>query len=103
MSLKKFDLKRDFTAGVHLFKAPSPPRVLFGVVKQFCKFYETGQKQSVKLLQNMDSNTTQYPPPPMPPPSHTLSVYIYEGGKGVGEVNQRGAIVHKAGSKYHND
>jgi hypothetical protein len=42
---------------------------------------ESGQKQSVKLLQNMASNTTQYPPPP---PSHTLSVYtvlsLWEGG-----------------------
>jgi hypothetical protein len=43
---------------------------------------ESGQKQSVKLLQNMIYN------PPPPPYSHTLSVYIVrlllEGGRGGG-------------------
>ncbi len=34
---------------------------------------ESGQKQSVILLQNMVYNTTQHPRPP--PHSHTLSVY----------------------------
>jgi hypothetical protein len=50
----------------------------------------------------MVSNTTQHPPPP---PSHKLSVYtillLWEGGE-VGEMNQielRGVIAHKAGSK----
>ncbi len=33
---------------------------------------EFGQKQSVKLLQNMVYSTIQHPPPP--PPRHTLSV-----------------------------
>jgi hypothetical protein len=42
---------------------------------------ESGQKQSVKLLQNMVYNTTQHLTPP--PPSHTLSVYslLWEGGR----------------------
>ncbi len=50
---------------------------------------ESGQKQSVKLLQNMGYSTIQHPPRPQ---SHTLSVYMYctyytvhlvrEGGKG---------------------
>ncbi len=43
---------------------------------------ESGQIQSVKLLENMVSNTTQHPPPP----SHTL---YFDKGKGGGEVNQR--------------
>jgi hypothetical protein len=51
---------------------------------------ETGQKQSIKLLQIMVSNTTQHPPPP-PPPYHTFSILYFGFGKGggVGEVNQR--------------
>ncbi len=36
---------------------------------------ESGQKQSVKLLQNMIYNTTQHPPPTPHPHSHTLSAY----------------------------
>ncbi len=35
---------------------------------------ESGQIQSVKLLQNIVSNKTQHP---QPPPSHTLSVPMY--------------------------
>jgi hypothetical protein len=44
---------------------------------------ESGQKQSVKLLQNMVSNTS--------PPSHTLYImYFYFGERGgVGEAYQR--------------
>ncbi len=67
---------------------------------------ESGQIQSVKLLQNMVSNTTQHPPPP---PRHTLSC-IYctlTQGWGGGEVNYSEkvieAIVHKARSKYQHD
>ncbi len=45
---------------------------------------ESGQKQSVKLMQNMVSNTTQQHPPP--PPSNTLpvSTVLWEGGEGEG-------------------
>ena len=65
---------------------------LFGVVKQFVGS-KSGQKQSVKLLQNMVYSiysTIQHPPPPHPPPpppphSNTLSVYtvhlVWEGGE----------------------
>jgi hypothetical protein len=35
---KKIDLLRDFAAGVYLSEAPSPPRFVFRVVKQFCRF-----------------------------------------------------------------
>ncbi len=50
---------------------------------------ESGQIESVKLMQNMVSSRSQHPPPP---PSHTLSVYIvFDTGKGGGggELNQR--------------
>ncbi len=46
---------------------------------------ESGQKQIVKLLQNMVYNTTQHPPPH----SHTMSVYFGKGGGGVGEVRDK--------------
>jgi hypothetical protein len=46
---------------------------------------ESGRKQSVKLLQNMVYNTTQYPPQP-----HTICIYCTftlgrGGGRGVRE------------------
>ncbi len=31
-SSKKIDLQKDFAAGDYLSEAPSPPRILFGVV-----------------------------------------------------------------------
>jgi hypothetical protein len=34
----KNDLERDLAEGDYLSEAPSPPRFLFGVVKQFCRF-----------------------------------------------------------------
>ncbi len=50
---------------------------------------ESGQKQSVKLLQNMVYNTTQH----LPPHSHTQSVHIvrllWEGGGGRGKVKEK--------------
>jgi hypothetical protein len=65
---------------------------------------ETGQKQSVKLLQNMVYNAAQHPPPP----SHTLSEYtvrlLWEGGSGGGGQREgRGFTVHKRGRKYQRD
>jgi hypothetical protein len=54
----------DFAEGVYLSEALAPPRFLFGMVKQLCTVgSESGQKQSVKLLQYMVSNTTQHLPP----------------------------------------
>jgi hypothetical protein len=48
-------------------------------------YSESGQKQSVKLLQSMVYSTIQHPPPPLPH-SHTLSVYtvhlVWEGERG---------------------
>jgi hypothetical protein len=90
-----------------------PLVILYEVVKQFVGS-ESGQKQSVKLLQNMAYNTTQHAPPP-PSHSHTLSVYIVHlvWGGGV-EVREKvegqqytsivpssvGATVHKLHRKY---
>jgi hypothetical protein len=84
----------DFEAGIYLSEAPP----LLGFCLGWCSNFvgsESGQKQSIKLLQIMVSNTTQHPP--QPPPSHTLSVYtvlwLWEGGGvGVGEVNQREGV-----------
>jgi hypothetical protein len=64
-------LQKDVAAAGYLFEAPSPPRLLsWGVycVSSFADS-ESGHMQSVKLLQNMVSNTT-----------HTLSVYILTRG-----------------------
>ncbi len=55
---------------------------------------ESGQIQSVQLLQNVVSNRTQHPPPPL---SHTLFVYTVLWHRTWGHWG--GAIVHKAGSK----
>jgi hypothetical protein len=65
--------------------------------------FESGQKQSVKLLQNMVYNTTQQPPPPH---SHTRFVYTVhlpmEGGGGRSERRySRGLRVHKYSSFVH--
>jgi hypothetical protein len=77
---------------------------------------ESGQKQSVKLLQNMVYTTIQHPPI-SPPQSHTLSVYTVHlvwGGGGVGQregkvegqqytsivPSSMRATVHKLGRKY---
>jgi hypothetical protein len=73
---------------------------------------ESGQKQSVQLLQNMVYTTIQHPPIPPPPQSHTLSVYTVHlvwggGGQREGKVDGQqyttivpssmGATVHKLG------
>jgi hypothetical protein len=63
---------------------------------------ESGQKQSVKLLQNMVYNTTQHPAPT----SDIYIVYVYfgKGGRGGGGQREgRGATVHKRGRKYQHD
>jgi hypothetical protein len=49
---------------------------------------ESGQKQNVKLLQNMVYTTIQHPPIP-PPQSHTLSVYTVHLLWGGGEVREK--------------
>ncbi len=94
MSLsKKIDLSRDFAADVSLSEAPPLLGFCLGWQGKFVG-YESGQIQSVKLLQNMVSSTTQHPPHP-PGHGHTVSVYTvlftWEGGKGggIGESARR--------------
>jgi hypothetical protein len=59
---------------------------LFGVVYQFVGS-ESGQKESVKLLQNMFYNTTQHPATPQP---HTVCIYYtFTLGRGGGEVREK--------------
>jgi hypothetical protein len=70
-SSNKIYLQRDFAACVYL----SELLPLLGFCLRWSSNFvgsESGQIQSVKLMQNMVSNTTKKPPPP---PSHTLSVY----------------------------
>jgi hypothetical protein len=83
--------------GRYLSEAPSPPRFCLGVIHQGTKF---GQIQSIKLLQNVISNTN--------PRSHTLSVYTvrcFDTEKGGTESREKGrgateeSTDHKAGSK----
>jgi hypothetical protein len=66
---------------------------------------ESGQKQSVKLLQNMVYSTIQHPPPPR----HTLYVYstihlVWEGGEVREKVEgqQYTSIVSSMGVTVHN-
>jgi hypothetical protein len=73
LSSKKYYLKRDFAAGDYL---------------SYFVGTESGQIQSVKLLQNMVSNRTQHHPPT---PLHTLRTCTYSDRKEEegGEFNQR--------------
>jgi hypothetical protein len=110
----------------HRFSTASPIAMDEGTIKTpipKCRLYwcfcleggsnfvgsESGQKQSVKLLQNMVYNTTQHPPPP-PPQPHTVWIYnvrlLLGRGKGWGRSERRycwGATVHKRGQIYQHD
>ncbi len=64
---------------------------------------ESGQKKSVKLLQNMVYNTTQHPPPTAAHCLYTVRL-LWEGERGGrGQGEGRGATVHKRGRKYQHD
>ncbi len=69
---------------------------------------DSGQKLSVKLLQNMVYNTTQRPTHPSPPTAtHCQYIQVYTvhlvffGGGGGGQGEGRDATVHKYGSFDH--
>ncbi len=53
-------------AGVYMSEDISPPRFLFGVVKQFCRF---GIWSNTQTNNDNDAIHTTIPPPP---PLHTL-------------------------------
>ncbi len=84
-------LKMVFAPGVYLSEAPSPTRFLFGVLRQFCRFW---------IWSDLQHNSTT---PPPPPPNHTVCLYstliLGRGGGRWTREKVRGAIVHKAGSK----
>ncbi len=79
-------------AGVYLSEAHYPPRFLFGVVKQFCRF-GIWSNTCTKCITHVDAlHTTRSPP------YYTLykyiSLYLFTEGKAGmrergGEVNQR--------------
>jgi hypothetical protein len=78
----------DIAAGIYVSEAPP----LLGFCLGWCSNSvgsESRQKQSIKLLQIMVSNTTQHPH--LLPATHCLYILYFGFGKGegVGEVNQR--------------
>jgi hypothetical protein len=78
---KKNDLLRDFAPGVFYLRAPPLLGFCLGWCRNFVG-YESGQIQSDKLLQNMVSNRTPYPPP-LTHCMRTYSILIHTGkGRG---------------------
>jgi hypothetical protein len=75
----KSDLQKDSAAAGYLSEAPSASRFLFwGWVSNFAGS-ESGHIQSIKLLQNMVSNT-QHPPTHPLPATHCLAYTLKLGG-----------------------
>jgi hypothetical protein len=61
---------------------------------------ESGQKQSVKLLQNMVYSTIQHSTPPTA--THTVCIYCtFKFGRGGGQKEGGWATVHKYNSFVH--
>ncbi len=81
----KIELYRDLAGGA---EAPSPPRFLFGMVKQFCGFGISSNTQCITMILHMLSSlhTTR-----SPPPRHCLNKYPCTGTNNShegGEANQ---------------
>ncbi len=91
-NLKKFTCKGTLGAGVYFSEPPPLLGFCLGWGSSFVGS-ESGQIQSVKLLQNFGLQHNSTPPPPPPQTGKE------EGGGGESE-RVRGAIIHKAGSKY---
>ena len=87
----------DFAARVYLPEAPSPPDFYLGWSSNFVGS-ETGQIQSVKLLENMVSNRTQHPHPL--PCSHTLSAFFDTEKRGESWAKEKVRGATKLGWKY---
>jgi hypothetical protein len=62
----------DFAEGIYLSETPPLLGFCLGCCSNFVGS-EAGQKQSIKLLQIMVSNTTQHPPTPSQP--HIVCIY----------------------------
>ncbi len=84
---------------------PSPPRFMFGMLKQFCKF---GIWSNPQCLNPVDALHTTWSNPP--PPCYTLYKYIplyfFTQGRGGGQPvteKVRRALVYKRGRKYKYD
>jgi hypothetical protein len=77
-----------YTMDEGTIKTPIPIRRLYwSLCFGWCSNFvgsEFGQKQSVKLLQNMVYNTPQHPPPPP-----TVTHCLWEGGEGWGRSERR--------------
>jgi hypothetical protein len=92
----KIDLSRDLAACIYKSEAHSPPRFLFGVVKQFCRFKIWSNTQCITHVDVL--HTTRSPPPLLHIVQYRLyrPVLIHTGkGGGVNWREGRGALVHK--------
>jgi hypothetical protein len=105
-SSKNSDLERDFAAGVHLSEAPPPPPFVLGWSRNWVGS-ESGQIQSVKLLQNMVFNTTLhvhstvYTPPPHPlPPTICLYLLYFDIEKGEAVTREKGRWATRESTDY---
>jgi hypothetical protein len=90
-----------------MFICLRPPPLLFFCLGWSSNFVgsESGQIQSVKLLQDMVSKKTQHPPPPKP---QTAFIYCnFKRGKGGGGVEPERRLEEqqftKLGRKYQHD
>jgi hypothetical protein len=68
----KIDQLRDVAAGNYLSAAPSPPRFLFGVEKQFCKFGIWSNTQCLTPVYALQLSTQL---DPLPPVTHCINTY----------------------------
>ncbi len=89
---------KNFEEGVYLSEAPP----LLGFSLEWVNF-ESGQNQSVKLLQNMVSKLQHNSTPPTPfPATHSLYILFFDFGKGrKPERRLEGQQFKKLGRKYH--
>jgi hypothetical protein len=78
----KIDQLRYLATGAYISEAPSPPRFLFGVVPQFCRFGIWSNTQCITL------NMLSTQPNPLPP-CYTLYIGGGGGGGGGGELERR--------------